>query len=176
MMRRLPQNGQSGAVVLYFVLFLLVVSALTAAYQRLVLPAMTVGVASRTLVVRQACLDSARAAAEAAFGKTCIKDGDVECSNFKKDAVVTVEADSSAPLACSRFTIEQIKQLFNTSLPEIGRIQRNDIAYILLVKCPKNNEWEATAINAKYKYLAKGVIAVNLPNAINAESYYISLQ
>lgn len=111
MMRRLPQNGQSGAVVLYFVLFLLVVSALTAAYQRLVLPAMTVGVASRTLVVRQACLDSARAAAEAAFGKTCIKDGDVECSNFKKDAVVTVEADSSAPLACSRFTIEQIKHI-----------------------------------------------------------------
>lgn len=73
-------------------------------------------------------------------------------------------------------TIEHIKQLFNTSLPEIGSIQRNDVAYILLVKCPKNNEWEATAINAKYKYLAKGVIAVNLPNAVNAESYYISLQ
>lgn len=108
MMRRLPQNGQSGAVVLYFVLFLLVVSALTAAYQRLVLPAMTVGVASRTLVVRQACLDSARAAAEAAFGKTCVKKGTVECSNFKKDTAVTVESDSSTPLACPRFTIKNI--------------------------------------------------------------------
>lgn len=106
MMRRLPQNGQSGAVVLYFVLFLLVVSALTAAYQRLVLPAMTVGVASRTLVVRQACLDSARAAAEAAFGKTCIKDGDVECSNFKKDAVVTVTATAETALPCGGFKIK----------------------------------------------------------------------
>lgn len=73
-------------------------------------------------------------------------------------------------------TIEHVKQLFNTSLLDISRIQRNDIAYLLLVKCPKNNEWEVTAINAKYKCLAKGVIAVNLPNAVNAESYYISLK
>lgn len=104
MMRRLPQNGQSGAVVLYFVLFLLVVSALTAAYQRLVLPAMTVGVASRTLVVRQACMDSARSAVEAAFGRVCVKEDTTECSNFKKFAVVTVASENTLP--CTRFTIK----------------------------------------------------------------------
>lgn len=99
------KNSQSGAVVLYFVLFLLVVGALSAAYQRLVLPAMTVGVASRTLVVRQACMDSARAALEGAFGKVCVKEGTVECSNFKKIANVTVTETAEAALPCGGFRI-----------------------------------------------------------------------
>ena len=73
-------------------------------------------------------------------------------------------------------TIEYIKQLFDASLPEGDRMQQYGIAYLLLVKCSNNNEWEATAINAKYKYLAKRVITVNLPNAVNADSYYIKFQ
>lgn len=49
-------------------------------------------------------------------------------------------------------------------------------AYLLLVKCPNNNEWEVTAINAKYKYLVKGVINANLSDRDNVSSYYIKLQ
>lgn len=73
-------------------------------------------------------------------------------------------------------TIEQIKGLFDALLPKDDKAQQYSIAYLLLVKCPNNNEWEVTAINAKYKYLAKGVITVNLSNAANADSYYISFQ
>ena len=73
-------------------------------------------------------------------------------------------------------TIEQIKGLFDASLPKDDKAQQYSIAYLLLVKCPNKNEGEVTAINAKYKYLAKGVITGNLSNAANADSYYISFQ
>ena len=72
-------------------------------------------------------------------------------------------------------TIEQIKQLFDVSLPNDDKTQQYAIAYLLLVKCPNNNEWEVTAINSKYKYISRGVISINLSNADNADSYYISL-
>lgn len=70
--------------------------------------------------------------------------------------------------------IEQIKQLFDASLPNDDRTQQYAIAYLLLVKCPNNNEWEVTAINSKYKYLAKTTIIINLPNS-DTDSYYIRL-
>ena len=72
-------------------------------------------------------------------------------------------------------TIEHIKQLFDASLPDDDKILRHNIAYLLLVKCPNNNGWEATAISAKYKYLAKSVLAVNLSTTVNIDSYYIRL-
>lgn len=72
-------------------------------------------------------------------------------------------------------TIEQIKQLFDASLPKDDRIQQYNIAYLLLVRCSNNNEWEVTAISVKYKYLAKTTIIINLPNSVNTDSYYIRL-
>lgn len=104
-------SRESGSVVLYFVLFLLIVSALTAAYQRLVLPTMTVGVASRTLIVRQACLDSARAAVEASC-RNENKKGDEwsGCQKLKTDdlSVKTddLSVDGANTLPCGRFTIK----------------------------------------------------------------------
>ena len=71
-------------------------------------------------------------------------------------------------------TIEQLKQLFDVSLPKDDSTQQYAIAYLLLVKCPNNNEWEVTAINSKYKYLAKTTIIINLPNS-DTDSYYIKL-
>lgn len=101
-------SRESGSVVLYFVLFLLIVSALTAAYQRLVLPTMTVGVASRTLIVRQACLDSARAAVEASCrneNKSDKKRGD-EWSGCQKLKTGDLSVDGENTLPCGRFTIK----------------------------------------------------------------------
>lgn len=101
-------SRESGSVVLYFVLFLLIVSALTAAYQRLVLPTMTVGVASRTLIVRQACLDSARAAVEASCrneNKSDKKKGD-EWSDCQKLKTGDLSVDRENTLPCGRFTIK----------------------------------------------------------------------
>lgn len=72
-------------------------------------------------------------------------------------------------------TIEQIKQLFDGSLPKDDRAQQYAIAYLLLVKCPNNNECEVTAISAKYKYLAKTTITIHLPNSVDTDSYYIRL-
>lgn len=102
-------SRESGSVVLYFVLFLLIVSALTAAYQRLVLPTMTVGVASRTLIVRQACLDSARAAVEASCrneNKSDKEKGDEwsGCQKLKTDDHLSVDGENTLP--CGQFTIE----------------------------------------------------------------------
>lgn len=105
-------SRESGSVVLYFVLFLLIVSALTAAYQRLVLPTMTVGVASRTLIVRQACLDSARAAVEASCrneNKSDKEKGDEwsGCQKLKtgvKTGDLSVAGENTLP--CGRFTIK----------------------------------------------------------------------
>ena len=71
-------------------------------------------------------------------------------------------------------TIEQIKGLFDASLPKDDKAQQYSIAYLLLVKCPNNNEWEVTAINSKYKYLDKTTIKINLPNS-DTDSYYIRL-
>ena len=109
-------SRESGSVVLYFVLFLLIVSALTAAYQRLVLPTMTVGVASRTLIVRQACLDSARAAVEASCrneNKSDKKKGDewsgcqkLETDHLSVDGVNTLSVDGANTLPCGQFKIE----------------------------------------------------------------------
>jgi|GEM_PF-4696678 len=72
-------------------------------------------------------------------------------------------------------TIEQIKRLIDASLPKEDRTLQYAIAYLLLVKSPNNNEWEVTAISAKYKYLAKTTITINLPNSVNTDSYYIIL-
>lgn len=95
-------SRESGSVVLYFVLFLLIVSALTAAYQRLVLPTMTVGVASRTLIVRQACLDSARAAVEA----SCRNENKSDWSDCQKLKPDDLSVDEENTLPCGRFTIK----------------------------------------------------------------------
>lgn len=72
-------------------------------------------------------------------------------------------------------TIEQVKSLFDAWLPDNDRTQQYAIAYLLLVKHPNNNEWEVTAISAKYKYLAKTTIIINMQNSVDTDSYYIRL-
>ena len=59
---------------------------------------------------------------------------------------------------------------------KMAKINNNDqIAFILLTKCPGIDKWEVIYINSKYSFLHRNFIMVKLKGISSSESYYIKV-
>ena len=59
---------------------------------------------------------------------------------------------------------------------KVAKINNNDqIAFLLLTKCPGLDKWEVIYINSKYTFLYRNFIALKLKGISSSESYYIKM-